>query len=80
VIHPFPRSQQVCRETFTSENTTITVVEIQRALLARGYDLGLSRADSDAGPRAIAAETAFQREAGLVAESIAGPKTRSAIQ
>lgn len=52
----------------------MTVAEIQRVLLACGYDLGPSGADGDAGPRTIAAVTAFQRSAGLVADGIAGPK------
>ena len=58
----------------------MTVAEIQRALLARGYDLGPSGADGDAGPRTIAAITAFQRAAGLVSDGIAGPKTQAALQ
>ena len=56
------------------------VAGIQRALLARGYDLGPSAADGDAGLRTIAAVTAFQRSAGLVADGIAGPKTQAALQ
>jgi hypothetical protein len=58
----------------------MTFAEIQRALLARGYDLGLSGADGDAGPRTIAAVTAFQRSASLVADGIAGPKTQASLQ
>ncbi|MGE7418760.1 TIGR02594 family protein [Methylobacterium tarhaniae] len=57
----------------------MTVAEIQRALLARGYDLGPAGADGDAGPRTIAAVTAFQRSAGLVADGIAGPLTQKAL-
>ncbi|TXN23979.1 TIGR02594 family protein [Methylobacterium sp. WL9] len=57
----------------------MTVAEIQRALIARGYDLGSSGADGDAGPKTIAATTAFQRSAGLVADGIAGPKTQAAL-
>ncbi|WP_246750989.1 peptidoglycan-binding domain-containing protein [Methylorubrum rhodesianum] len=55
------------------------VAEIQGALLARGYDLRLAEADSDAGPRTIGAVTAIQRSAGLVADSIVGPKTQAAL-
>jgi uncharacterized protein (TIGR02594 family) len=55
------------------------VAEIQRALLARGYDLGLAGADGDAGPKTIAAVTSFQRAAGLVPDGIAGPKTQAAL-
>ena len=56
------------------------VAAIQRALLARGYDLGKSGADGDAGPLTIAAVTAFQHSAGLVADGIAGRKTQAALQ
>ncbi|MCJ2080767.1 TIGR02594 family protein [Methylobacterium sp. J-090] len=57
----------------------MTIAEIQRALLARGYDLGPAGADGDAGPRTIAATAAFQRAAGLVADGIAGPLTLKAL-
>ena len=57
----------------------MNVAEIQRALLARGYDLGPSGADGDVGLRTIAAVTAFQRSAGLVANEIAGLKTQAAL-
>lgn len=43
----------------------MTVAEIQRALLAREYDLGLSGADGDAGPHTIAAVTAFRWPADM---------------
>lgn len=55
------------------------IAEIQRALLARGYDLGPAGADGDAGPKTIAAVMAFQRAAGLVADGIAGPLTIRAL-
>lgn len=58
----------------------MTVAEIQRALLARGYDLGPTGADGDAGPETIAAVAAFQRSAGLVVDGIAGPKTEAALR
>ncbi len=58
----------------------MNVAEVQRALIARGYDLGKAGADGDAGPKTIAAVTAFQRSAGLVADGIAGPKTQAALQ
>ncbi|GJE00531.1 TIGR02594 family protein [Methylobacterium isbiliense] len=58
----------------------MVVTEIQRALIARGYDLGPGGADGDAGPKTIAAVTAFQRAAGLVADGIAGPLTQAALQ
>lgn len=58
----------------------MTVAEIQRALLARGFDLGPAGADGDARPRTIAAVTALQRSAGLVADGIAGSTTQAALQ
>lgn len=57
----------------------MTIAEIQRALLARGYDLGPKGPDGDAGPRTIAAVEAFQRAAGLVPDGIAGPLTQKAL-
>jgi uncharacterized protein (TIGR02594 family) len=58
----------------------MTVADIQRALLARGYDLGPAGADGDAGPRTLGALQAFQRGAGLVPDGIAGPLTRAALE
>lgn len=57
----------------------MTVEEIQRALIARGYDLGKAGADGDAGPKTIAALTAFQKAAGLHPDGIAGPLTQKAL-
>lgn len=58
----------------------MTIAEIQRALILRGYDLGKGGADGDAGPKTIAAVTAFQRLAGLVPDGIAGPLTQAALR
>ncbi|UGB24863.1 peptidoglycan-binding protein [Methylorubrum sp. B1-46] len=58
----------------------MTVAEIQRALLARGYDLGPSGADGVAGKRTEAAVRAFQRDAGLTVDGDPGPKTQAALQ
>jgi uncharacterized protein (TIGR02594 family) len=55
----------------------MTVEEIQRALLARGYDPG--PVDGDVGPQTIEAVAAFQRSAGLVPDGIAGPRTIAAL-
>ncbi|MGT2487988.1 peptidoglycan-binding domain-containing protein [Methylobacterium oryzae CBMB20] len=57
----------------------MTVEEIQRALIARGYDLGKAGAAGDAGPKTIAALAAFQKVAGLHADGIAGPLTQKAL-
>lgn len=58
----------------------MTIAEIQRALIARGYDLGAAGADGDAGPKTIDAVTAFQRASGLVWDGIAGPRTIAALK
>lgn len=51
--------------------------DVQVALKARGYDPG--PLDGDAGSKTIAAVTAFQKTAGLVADGIAGPLTIAAL-
>lgn len=53
---------------------------IQRALIARGYDLGPTGADGRAGARTKAAIVAFQRASGLYSDGIAGPKTWAFLQ
>mgnify|MGYP002718624842 CR=1 FL=1 len=55
------------------------VADIQSALIARGYDLGPTGADGDAGPKTIAALASFQRSIGLPGGGIAGPKTIAAL-
>lgn len=59
---------------------TMTVKEIQQALIARGYDLGRDGADGEAGPLTIKALTAFQKIAGLVPDGIAGELTQRSLQ
>lgn len=54
----------------------MTVAEIRCAFLRRGYDLEPSGADGDAGARIIAAVTAFQRAARLVADASPGRRRR----
>lgn len=55
----------------------MTVADIQRALLARGYDPG--PIDGDAGKQTIAALQAFQKASGLVPDGIAGKLTIAAL-
>jgi hypothetical protein len=55
----------------------MTVLEIQRALLARGYDIGPAGADGDAGPDTIDAVEAFKVMHGFALDGIVGPKTRA---
>jgi len=56
----------------------MSVSDIQRALIARGYEIG--KVDGDAGPKTIKALRAFQKVAGLVPDGIAGPKTVAVLQ
>jgi putative chitinase len=56
----------------------MTVLEIQRALIELGYDLGVP--DGIWGPMAKEAVKAFQRNHGLSADGIAGPKTLAALK
>jgi uncharacterized protein (TIGR02594 family) len=57
----------------------MTVKQVQEALIERGYDLGSSGADGDAGAKTVAALTSFQRSSGLVPDGIAGPLTVRAL-
>lgn len=54
------------------------VVELQQALLRRGYDPGII--DGVFGPHTHAAVMAFQLESGLVPDAEAGPLTRTALE
>jgi peptidoglycan L-alanyl-D-glutamate endopeptidase CwlK len=53
------------------------VKRLQRSLKAAGFSPG--PIDGDFGPATEAAVLAFQRSAGLLADGIAGPRTRSAL-
>lgn len=57
----------------------MTVAEAQRALLARGYDVGPDGADGDPGPNTIGALMAFQRIAGLSVTGILDGDTTAAL-
>ncbi|QDI83694.1 TIGR02594 family protein [Methylorubrum populi] len=59
----------------------MTVAEIQRALLARGYDLGPMGADNALGRLTIAAVTAFQKaeKLDILYPGTIGPKTIAAL-
>jgi uncharacterized protein (TIGR02594 family) len=68
----------VCAELIQqSGENNMTVADIQRALLARGYDPG--PIDGDAGKQTIGALTAFQKAVGLVADGVAGKLTIAAL-
>lgn len=55
-----------------------TTLDIQRRLLALGYDPG--PADGIAGPKTTAAVRAAQQALGLVVDGISGPQTRAALK
>lgn len=59
----------------------MNVADIQRAFLARGYDLGPSGADGALGRLAIAAMTAFQgaEKLDIRFPGTIGPKTIAAL-
>ncbi len=63
----------------------MTTLEIQRALIARGYDLGTGGPsgkgdDGDAGPLTLEALRAFQKSIGLPGSGIPGDKTFAALK
>lgn len=53
------------------------VIEIQRALMARGFDPGVI--DGVWGRRTAAAVRAFQSSRGLLVDGVVGPRTREAL-
>ena len=56
-----------------NKNKYVTLMQVK--LLAKGYDLGKWGADGDFGQATEAAVKAFQRDNGLTADGICGPKT-----
>ncbi len=55
------------------------VADLQRALLARGFDVGKAGADGDFGPSTLAALKAYQRANGLTDGVWPGPETLAAL-
>lgn len=56
------------------------VKKLQEELIARGYDLAPYGADGDFGKVTEAAVKQFQRDNGLSADGVAGPKTYAALE
>lgn len=55
------------------------VLILQRALIAKGYDLGRYGADGVFGPLTLKRVKEFQKDNGLVVDGIVGPKTWSKL-
>lgn len=56
-----------------------TALEIQKALIELGYELGPKGADGRMGPKTQQAIMAFQSQHGLDVDGVVGPKTRAAL-
>jgi hypothetical protein len=56
-----------------------TVVEIQRALIKLGFDLGPAGADGKYGTKTEASVMTFQRLHGLKDDGVVGPRTKTAL-
>lgn len=63
------------RRTLRKGSTGADVVFMQKILLDLGYDIGKTGADGIMGNKSCAALASFQKEHGLVADSICGKKT-----
>ena len=55
------------------------VRELQERLIRLGYELPKYGADGDYGAETVAAVTRFQREHGLTADGICGPRSWAAL-
>ena len=55
------------------------VIELQEQLIKLGYDLGMSGADGDFGPKTTAAVKDFQKKNNLTPDGIVGPLTSEVI-
>jgi peptidoglycan hydrolase-like protein with peptidoglycan-binding domain len=60
---------------FNSIESKRSTLDVQKALIAKGYDLGMSGADGDYGPATSAAVARFQSENGLTVDGIYGDAT-----
>lgn len=58
----------------------MTNEEIQKALVARGFDIGPAGVDGDIGPATILAIESFQKASGLEPDGLAGKLTQAALQ
>lgn len=69
------KEDKVDRPTIRKGSKGDAVKEMQQLLMDRGYNLGKWGADGDFGSATEAAVKAFQKDNGLTADGICGPKT-----
>lgn len=67
------------RPTIRKGNRNIYVKQVQEKLLALGYNLGICGVDGDFGTATEEAVKKFQRDHGLTADGVVGPKTYAAL-
>lgn len=72
-----PAQAEVVSTTLKEGQVGLEVAEMQTLLAAKGCYAG--ECDGDFGPKTKAAVEAFQRQAGLTADGVAGPQTLSAL-
>jgi len=76
---PEKGQQTVSRPTIRKGNKNKYVKEAQEKLIQLGYNLGICGADGDFGTATEAAVKQFQRDHGLTADGVVGPKTWAAL-
>jgi len=76
---PTPTPVPTQKPTLRKGSTGPYVVECQEDLLKLGYDLSPYGADGKYGNKTAAAVKQFQKDSGLVADGICGPKTWAAL-
>ena len=76
---PAPEPEPAKRPTLRKGSGGEYVQLLQVALIARGYSVGTKGADGIFGAKTEAAVIAFQKNNGLTADGICGPKTWAAL-
>ena len=76
---PEKGQQTVNRPTIRKGNKNVYVKQVQEKLIALGYNLGICGADGDFGTATENAVKQFQRDHGLTADGVVGPKTYAAL-
>jgi peptidoglycan L-alanyl-D-glutamate endopeptidase CwlK len=70
-------TEPVANVTLKEGQASLEVLELQKILVSKGLLSG--QPDGDFGPKTKVALTAFQQQAGLVADGVAGPMTLKAL-